>query len=91
MVKPYKDYPISKNTWIRVFSDTVDPKDLHWHRDEFDRVICILNDTDWSFQFDNEMPIKLSRGMEISIKKGVWHRVIKGKARLSILIDNHKK
>jgi hypothetical protein len=89
-VKPYKDHPIAENTWIRVFSDNVDPKELHWHRDDCDRVICILNDTDWSFQFDNEVPMKLSRGMEISIKRGVWHRVIKGKTGLSILIDNHK-
>jgi len=90
MVKPYTDHPIDKGKWIRVFEPLINPNDLHWHKDETDRVICILNDTDWSFQFDNEVPFKLQRGMEFAIQKGVWHRVIKGTTKLSIMIDTFK-
>lgn len=61
---------------------------LKWHEDEEDRIIHAMNENDWKFQFDNELPIDLSVGQEIYIPKGITHRVIKGTTEL--LIHIHK-
>lgn len=70
----------------RTFSHDVDPNELKWHWDEADRTVTVLNESDWYYQADNELPIKLSQGKIISIKAGDWHRVIKGQTNLEIMI-----
>lgn len=86
-MKPYIDNKISATKWIRTFKESVTPQELLWHRDETNRIIYVLNHTDWLFQFDNQLPIILEQGMELEIPKDVWHRVIKGKNKhLSILV-----
>jgi hypothetical protein len=49
-----------------------------------DRVVEILNDNDWKFQFDDQLPIKMEGTIEI--KKGEWHRIIKGSTPLNVKI-----
>jgi hypothetical protein len=84
MVKPYDEIILSDNEVIRTFSVSLDEDDLKWHWDEEDRMIEPIHKTDWMFQFDNQLPIKLEG--KIEIKKGVWHRLIKGNSDVRIKI-----
>lgn len=81
-MKPYKD---SSN--IRVFSKDVEPLELVWHKDDEDRNIEILEGKGWKFQFDNELPLALTKGDRIFITKHRVHRVHKGKTDLKIKIN----
>ena len=83
MSYPYKEH-IDGNANIRKFSSDVDEMELVWHRDREDRLIESTHDTDWKFQFDNEIPESLNN--EIFIKKGEWHRVIKGSGDLILKV-----
>lgn len=69
---------------IRTFSQNISESELKWHYDNEDRLITIIGETDWKFQFDNELPKILKS--EIFIKKGVYHRVIKGTGDLKVKI-----
>jgi len=84
MVKPYDEITLSDNEFIRTFSGSLDNDELKWHWDEEDRIIESLHETNWMFQFDNELPIKIQG--KIEIKKGVWHRLIKGDSDIRIKI-----
>jgi len=68
----------------RTFSKDVDSEELKWHRDEEDRVVVPLNQNDWQFQRDNCLPEPLNK--EVEIKRGEWHRVIKGTTDLEVKI-----
>ena len=81
-MKPYKD-----NSNIRTFSKDVDPMELIWHMDDEDRNIEILEGKDWKFQFDNELPLALTKGDRIFITKHRVHRVHKGATDLKIKIN----
>tara|TARA_Y100000287_G_C14074660_1_gene282547 strand:+ start:377 stop:625 length:249 start_codon:yes stop_codon:yes gene_type:complete len=81
-MKPYKD---SSN--IRIFSKDVDPMDLIWHMDDEDRNIEILEGKGWKFQFDNELPLLLSKGDCIFINRHRIHRIHKGSTDLKIRIN----
>ena len=82
-MKPYID-----NNKIRIFEDTVNESELIWHRDEEDRIIESVEDTDWQIQLDNELPKSLNR--EVYIKKEEWHRLIKGNGSLTLKINKIK-
>ncbi len=84
MVSPYEEIILSGIEKIRTFSECIDEDDLKWHWDEEDRMIEPIHKTDWMFQFDNQLPIKLEG--KIEIKKGVWHRLIKGNSDVRIKI-----
>jgi hypothetical protein len=81
---PFKESKESENTYIRIFSKDTDEYDLKWHWDEEDRIIQSLEETDWEFQFDNELPIAFNK--EIFIPKGTIHRIIKGSGDLKLRI-----
>jgi hypothetical protein len=83
-MKPYKEERISRSVVIRTFDCNIPDEELEWHWDEEDRIIEPLNDNDWQFQFDNELPQKIYK--QIKIPKGVIHRVIKGTTNLIIKI-----
>lgn len=72
---------------IRTFSPDVDDNELKWHQDLNDRKVTIIEGNDWLFQSENELPIKLENSKEIFIPKLVWHRVIKGKGKLVVEIE----
>lgn len=68
---------------IRTFTDSVDEKELVWHRDYEDRIIEPLQETDWKFQYDNNTPETLKR---LFIRRGVYHRLIKGTGNLKLKV-----
>lgn len=66
----------------RSFSETVDEDELVWHRDEKDREITVTENTNWMFQFDNELPQLLKD--VLFIPKNTYHRLIKGTGNLTL-------
>ena len=80
--KPYTDLEITDKYIIREFGDNIDPIELMWHRDDQDRTIEILGETDWAIQLEDSLPISLNE--RIFIKRHEWHRVIKGTGKLQL-------
>jgi len=83
--KPFIDHAF-KNTIIRYFNKKYPKHLFKWHYDETDRIVEVLSETDWKFQFDNEIPILLSKGQLVKIPKGMIHRVIPGNKPLTVKI-----
>jgi hypothetical protein len=84
---PYVDCIVEEYK-IRTFDpDTSSPKEYIWHRDHNDREIEVLEGEGWSFQFDNELPKIINRNDQIYIPKMVYHRIIPGKTKLRIKIN----
>ena len=81
---PFEEEQINENTFIRTFSADVDEMELIWHEDRENRVIKVLEGNGWKFQFDEELPIEMTKCLSISIYKGRIHRVIKGHCQLKI-------
>ena len=82
--KPYDEHWISENQSIREFKSDVFDDELKWHFDDEDRTIVPLIESNWKFQYDNQLPIEIKD--KIFIKKGEWHRLIKGTGDLRVLI-----
>ena len=82
MTFPFKETKLDDNIFIREFSQNTDSSEMLWHRDKEDRIIESLEETDWMFQLDNQLPQKISG--EIFIPKEVYHRLIKGTGDLKI-------
>ena len=57
--------------------------------DKENRIITILEGNGWKFQFDEELPIEMTKGKSISIEKGRLHRVIKGNGPLKIKLQKN--
>jgi hypothetical protein len=85
----YSQENITVNKFKRVFSQDVPEKELVWHRDKENRLVEVLEDTDWYFQMDNKLPIPLKKGVKFDIPKENFHRVIKGTTDLVILIEEY--
>ncbi len=83
-MKPYRDLEVTEDYTLREFSDSVDPIELLWHRDNEDRTIEIVGETDWAIQLDNKLPTSLNN--RIFIERHEWHRVIKGTGNLLLKI-----
>ena len=71
---------------IRHFDQKYPEHLFKWHWDNEDILVKVLNDSDWRFQYDNELPINMIVGVDIEIPKGVIHRIIKGTTALSLKI-----
>jgi len=82
MTLPFEEEKIGENIYIREFSQDTDSSDFLWHRDREDRIIEPLEETDWLFQMDDELPKKIEG--QIFIPKEVFHRIIKGSGDLKI-------
>jgi len=82
--KPYIDLEVTDNYILRQFNESIDPIELLWHRDDEDRVVEIIGETDWSLQLDNSLPSSLQE--RIFIPRHQWHRVIKGTGKLKLKI-----
>lgn len=89
MVNTYNDLQ-QENHFVRTFREDVPEDELVWHRDHEDRMMTVLECGEWYFQFDNELPKKLSVGDTIEIKKMIYHRLIKESGRLIIKIVESK-
>jgi len=82
--KPYTDLEVTDKYIIREFNENIDPIELLWHRDDEDRTIEIIEDTDWQLQLENCLPTSIKD--RIFIPKHEWHRVIKGTKTLKLKI-----
>jgi len=47
MSQPYTDLLVTSEYIIREFDENIDPIELMWHRDDENRTIEIIGDTDW--------------------------------------------
>jgi hypothetical protein len=85
MKLPFTETKLEENTYIRIFDEETPDELLVWHRDFEDRIIESIEDTNWGFQLDNQLPIQLKK--QIYIPKGVYHRLIKGDGDLKIKLQ----
>lgn len=84
----YIDEKLSETSWIREFDPSVtESEEYVWHRDRNDRVVEVLEGEGWKFQFDNELPFFINRKNTFSVPKMVYHRIIPGKTKLRIKIN----
>ena len=83
-MKPYTDIEVTDKYIIREFSENIDPIELLWHRDDENRTVEIIGETDWKVQLDNQLPTSMNQ--PIFIPKHEWHRVIKGTGTLKLKI-----
>ena len=86
---PYNEIIISENSSIRGFTNRVDPEELKWHFDGEDRIVELIDETDWSFQFDDELPFTINE-TPIHKPKGKYHRVIMGEKDLIVKVTKIK-
>ena len=82
--KPYIDLEVTDEYIIREFNEDIDPIELLWHRDDEDRLIEIMGDTNWQIQLEDQLPTSMNS--PIFIRKHEWHRTIKGTGKLRIKI-----
>ena len=87
-MNPYTEEQINKNTYLRTFSAETPETDLIWHLDRENRVIEAIHNTDWKFQFDDELPLSLNN--LITIPKNTFHRIIKGTNDCTIRITKYE-
>ena len=87
--KPYIDLEVTDEYILRQFNENIDPIELLWHRDDEDRVVEIIGETDWMLQLDNSLPTSLQE--RIFIPRHQWHRVIKGTGVLTLKIYKNEK
>lgn len=84
------DLPFSEvettGIYERTFSQNVNESELKWHFDEEDRIVFCEHDTNWLFQMDNELPIKIEKNKFIFIPEGTYHRILKGDGDLIVKI-----
>jgi hypothetical protein len=85
----YTQENISDKKFKRVFSSNIDEEELVWHRDRENRIVEVLEDTDWYFQMDNELPVSLVKDTKLNVPKETFHRVIKGTTNLIVLIEEY--
>lgn len=87
MSRPYKESRISSNSFIRKFESDTQDDELTWHMDKCDRIVKIICGSNWMYQEEDSLPIRLYPGDAIEIKKETWHRVIRGEGPLEVLIE----
>ena len=83
-MRPYIDLEVTDKYIIREFSENIDPIELLWHRDDENRTVEIIGETDWKLQLDNQLPTSINE--PIFIPRHEWHRVIKGTGTLKLKI-----
>lgn len=87
MAKPYSNHWIDDTSFYRIFDDKLNDDEFVWHRDDTDRRINVVESNGWAIQFDNELPMELHDGDTIDIDRMRYHRIIKGKNRLVVRIE----
>jgi hypothetical protein len=84
---PFIEKSVGNNQYIREFSTDVATHELEWHIDREDRTVEVIENIDWQFQLDNNLPQLLKE--TIFIPKETYHRVIKGTGNLKVKITKH--
>jgi hypothetical protein len=78
---------IIKGEWhCRTFKSDLNDEDLKWHYDQEDRIMVVTHETNWMFQYDNQLPFKIELYTTYFIPKGQYHRLIKGNGDLEVKI-----
>ena len=85
----YTQQQTTQNSFRREFSNDVETTELIWHRDKKDRTINIIEGTGWMLQFDNALPVELTKGKELGIPKMVYHRLWRGTTNLVLDITEN--
>lgn len=84
----YIDEKLSDTSWIREFDPEItESEEYVWHRDLNNRDVEVLEGEGWKFQFDNDLPFFINRNNTIHIPKLIYHRLIPGKTKLRIKIN----
>ena len=83
-MKPYTDLEVTDQYIIREFDENIDPIELLWHRDDEDRTVEVIGETDWKLQLENQLPTSINQ--PIFIPRHEWHRAIKGTGNLKLKI-----
>ncbi len=78
-----------KQIFVRQFPEDVAESELIWHRDKKDRRIRIISGVDWQLQLDNDLPVTMNIGDVFQIPKMLHHRLIRGKGKLIIEIEEN--
>lgn len=86
----YEEVILSSVQVERTFHPETPEDQLVWHRDREDRVIEVLEPTNWKFQFDNMLPKDLTQGSMLYIPRNTYHRVIKGTGSFKIRVTKYK-
>jgi hypothetical protein len=84
---PFQEERESDGWVVRRFSAEINPEELRWHRDGEDREILIMESDGWALQKDNGLPQELLKGKSHSVRKGEWHRLLKGSGELVLRIN----
>lgn len=84
--KPYSDVYVD-NVIIRSFDLDVDVEELIWHRDKRNRIVTILSGEGWKLQMDNQIPLIMNVNSVFIIPKEMYHRILKGKTKLLVQIQ----
>jgi hypothetical protein len=89
-IQPYIEIDKTGIQVTRIFGEDTIVDELVWHRDREDRVIEVLENSDWQFQLDNKLPTELTQGRMLYIPKNTYHRVIKGRGILKVRITKYE-
>ena len=84
MQLPFQETQITGEISVRKFNADLDRTELTWHRDDEDRIVESLGQTDWLIQFENCLPRALTN--PVFIPKGEWHRLLQGTGDLTVQI-----
>lgn len=71
---------------VRTFLKDLNENELKWHWDAEDRIVICEHDTDWKFQYDNELPIPIEKNTPLFIENGQYHRIVKGTGDLTLKV-----
>lgn len=82
-MKPYSEIN-QKNYVVRTFSQDLNEDELKWHRDHENRIVIPTHETNWLFQRENCLPEPIED--KILIKRGEWHRILKGTGDLTVKV-----
>ena len=84
---PFQEIDLKGGMFLRTFKEGVDSEEMIWHRDKEDRKVAILESNGWMIQMDDGVPVEMKPEGFFFIPKNTWHRVIKGKGDLKIIIE----
>lgn len=83
MKLPFTETALGNNQYLREFvADAHRDAIEEWHRDREDRIVEVIENTDWLLQMDNELP-QLLHGKYYILKES-YHRVITGTGKLVV-------
>ena len=87
---PFSEKKVGGKLFLREFKEDVNSQELIWHQDKEDRRIKVVESNGWKLQMDNELPVLLEEGTIYNIPAYEFHRVIKGKGILKVLVEKNE-